>query len=124
MGFTRKEAQGPCVLKQICPSKTVKFPSVESVIKLVDGLGHAKMCLMPNANTKGADQPAHPRSLISTFIVRCIDSIIPLVSISEISSLYLAPVAEQPGLSLIWSKFLKDTFPRDLAQMDNAMCLL
>ena len=41
------------------------------------------------ANNKGADQPAHPCSLISTFIVRCLDSIIPLVSISKISSLYL-----------------------------------
>ena len=25
-------------------------------------------------NNKGADQPAHPRSLISTFVVRCLDS--------------------------------------------------
>ena len=24
------------------------------------------------ANNKGADQPAHPRSLISTFVVRCL----------------------------------------------------
>ena len=29
------------------------------------------------ANNKGADQSAHPRSLISTFIVRCLDNIIP-----------------------------------------------
>ena len=36
---------------------------------------------MPYANNKGADQPAHPRSLISTFVVRCLDSIISLVSI-------------------------------------------
>ena len=35
------------------------------------------------ANNKGADQPAHPCSLISTFVVHCLDSIIPLVSISE-----------------------------------------
>ena len=27
------------------------------------GPRHAKMCLMPYANNKGADQPAHPRSL-------------------------------------------------------------
>ena len=40
---------------------------------------------MPYANNKGADQPAHPRSLISAFIVRCLYSIIPLVSIFEIS---------------------------------------
>ena len=33
--------------------------------------GHEKMYLMPYANNKGADQPAHPRSLISAFVVRC-----------------------------------------------------
>ena len=49
------------------------------------GPGHAKMCLMPYANNKGADQPAHPRSLISAFVVRSLDSIISLVSRSEIS---------------------------------------
>ena len=32
--------------------------------------GHEKMCPMPYANNKGADQPAHPRSLISAFVVR------------------------------------------------------
>ena len=41
----------------------------------------------PYANYKGADQPAHPRSLISTFVVRCLDSVIPLLAISEISSI-------------------------------------
>ena len=50
--------------------------------------------VMPHANNKGADQPAHPRSLISAFVVCCPFSIIPLVSISEISSLYLAFIAE------------------------------
>ena len=47
--------------------------------------GHAKMCLMLYANNKGADQPAHPRSLISAFVVRSLDNIISLVSRSEIS---------------------------------------
>ena len=42
---------------------------------------------MPYANNKGADQPAHPLSLNSAFIVRCLDRIIPLVSISKIASL-------------------------------------
>ena len=37
------------------------------------------------------------RSLISAFVVRCLDRIIPLVSISKISCLYLASVAEQAG---------------------------
>ena len=44
------------------------------------------MCLMPYANNKGADQPAHLRSLISTVVVRCLDSMISVVSRSEISS--------------------------------------
>ena len=30
---------------------------------------------MPYANNKGADQPVHPRSLISTFIICCLDSL-------------------------------------------------
>ena len=32
----------------------------------------------PYANNKGADQPAHPRSLISPIVVRCLDIIISL----------------------------------------------
>ena len=65
---------------------------------------------MPSANNKGADQTAHPRSLISTFVVRSIDSIIPQVYKSEISSLYLASVAAQAGLCLTWSQTPKTGF--------------
>ena len=56
------------------------------------------------ANNKGADQPAHPRSLISAFVVRYLDSIIPRLAIAELSRLYLISEAEQTGLSLTWSK--------------------
>ena len=49
------------------------------------GPGHAKMCLVLYANNKGADQPAHPRSLISTFVVRCLDSMICILAISKVS---------------------------------------
>ena len=65
---------------------------------------------MPYANNKGADQPAHPRSLISAFVVRCLGSIIPLVSIHEISSFYMASVAEQAGLCQPWSQTPKTGF--------------
>ena len=41
---------------------------------------------------------------------RCLDSIIPLNSIHEISSFYLASVAEQADLSLTWSKPRKTGF--------------
>ena len=67
-------------------------------------LRHEKTCFMPYANNKGADQPAHPRSLISAFVFRCLDSITPLVVIFEISRLQLACVSEQAGLSLTWSQ--------------------
>ena len=42
-----------------------------------------KTCLMPYANNKYADQSAHSRSLISIFIIHCLDSIIPLLAISK-----------------------------------------
>ena len=65
---------------------------------------------MPYANNEGADQPAHLRSLISAIVAHCLDSIISLVSISEISSLYLASVAEQASLGLTWLQTPKTGF--------------
>ena len=44
-------------------------------------------CLEKYANNKGADQPAHLRSLISTFVVHCLDSKIPIPAISKVSRL-------------------------------------
>ena len=55
---------------------------------------------MPYANNKGADQPAHPHSLISTFVVCCLDSMICILAISKVSRFELASVAEQAGLNL------------------------
>ena len=66
----------------------VMRPLYEAVILcdcIINEPGHEKTCLMSYANKKGPDQPAHPRSLISTFVVRCGDRMIPLVYISEIS---------------------------------------
>ena len=65
---------------------------------------------MPYANNKDADEFAHPRSLISAFVVRCLDVIILLTSISELSNLYLASVAAQAGLGLTWSQPPKTGF--------------
>ena len=79
--------------------------------------GHGKTCLMLYANNKGADQPVHPRSLISAFVVRCLDSVMSLVSVTKISSLILASVAEQANLSLAWSETPEDTFSHDMAQL-------
>ena len=63
------------------------------------------ICEQQNAN-----QPPYLRSLIRTFVVRCLDSIIPLVSIHAISSFYLASVAAQAGLNLLWSQTPKTGF--------------
>ena len=65
---------------------------------------------MPYANNKGADQLAHVHSLISTFVVRCLDSIIPTLAKSKISRPCLAPVAEKAGLRLTWSETPKTGF--------------
>ena len=59
-------------------------------------------------------------SLISTFVVRCLDNKTHLVSISEISRLYLAFVAEQVGLSLIWVQSPEDRFSRDETHLMRA----
>ena len=63
------------------------------------------------------EQQRRPRSLISAFLVRCLDSIISLDSIAEISRLKLASVAEQTSLSLTWSETPEDTFSHDEAHV-------
>ena len=84
---------------------------------LIIELGHEKTCRMSYANNKGADQPAHPRILISAFVVRCLDSVMSLITVTKISCLRLTSVAEQGGLSLTWSETPEDTFSHDEAQI-------
>ena len=75
------------------------------------------MCLMVYMNNKGADQPAHPCSLISTFVVRYLDSMICILALSKVSRFQLVPVAEQADLNLTWSKILENTFSCDVAHI-------
>ena len=79
----------------------------------------------PYANNKCTDQPAHPRSLISAFVIHCLDSIIPQVSISKISSPQLVSVAEQTGLSiyLVKKKNKKKLKAGDEAHLEAITCL-
>ena len=46
------------------------------------------------ANNKGADQPAHPRSLISAFVIRLLEGIISQLATSEVLRFYVVPVAQ------------------------------
>ena len=66
--------------------------------------------VLPYANNKGADEPAPPRSQFSAFVIRYLDSIIPLDSISEISGLWLVSVTEQDRLCITWSQTPKTIF--------------
>ena len=63
------------------PYQIVRGPST------LDGPRRDKTCLRGFANNKGADQPAHPRRLISTFVIRLLESIISKLASSEISIL-------------------------------------
>ena len=65
----------------------IKIFCYKIVVLKICELGPEKMCLMSYANNKEADQPAHPRSLISAFVVRCLHSIISLDPTAEISRL-------------------------------------
>ena len=63
------------------------------------------------------EQQRRRSAQISTFIVRCLDSGMSLVSVTKISSLMLAFVAEQASLSLTWSETSEDTFSHDKAHL-------
>ena len=73
------------------------------------------------ANNKGADQPAHPQphSLISAFVIHCLDIIIIILAKPKISRLTLTSVAEQAGLSLTWSQTPEDRFFHDMDYSDQ-----
>ena len=63
-------------------------------------IGHRreKTCLRGFASNTGADQPAHPRSLISAFAVRFLKSSICKLTTGEIS------VADETSLKLVLSE--------------------
>ena len=56
------------------------------------------------ANNKGADQPVHPHSLISTFVIPFAECIISKLATSAISFFYLVSIAKEIGLSLALSE--------------------
>ena len=58
----------------------------------------------------GADQPAHPRSLISAFVIRFSESSKSKLATGEISIFLLVSVADETGLSLVLSETPKASF--------------
>ena len=69
-----------------------------------------KTCLRGLANNTGADQPAHPRSLISAFVIRFMERIICKLAAGEISIFQLVSVAEETGLNVALSETPKTGF--------------
>ena len=69
-----------------------------------------KTCLRRFANNTGADQPAHPRSLISAFVIRLLKSTISRLAMGEISIFEPVSVADEIGLSLALSETPKTGF--------------
>ena len=57
-----------------------------------------KPCLREFVNNEDADQPAHPRSLVSAFVIRLLESIISRLPTSENSIFYLVSIPEQVDL--------------------------
>ena len=68
---------------------------------------YEKTCFWGFANNKGAD---HLRSLISTFIIRFLESIICKLATDENSIFQLVSVAEQAGLNLTGLKPRRQVF--------------
>ena len=58
------------------------------------------------AINKDADQPAH----LQVFVVCCLESIIPILTVSKISRLQLVSVVEQTGLCHTWLQNPEDRF--------------
>ena len=55
-------------------------------------------------NITGADQPVHPRRLISAFVIRFLESIVSNLATGEISTFYLVSVAEETCLNIVLSE--------------------
>ena len=71
------------------------------------------------ANIKGSGQPAHPRSLISAFVIRLLESIISRLATFEISIFKLASVTEQTVLISLCRKPRRQVY---IAQIESVQC--
>ena len=58
---------------------------VLKLVRMIIGPRRKNTCLRGIANNKSADQPAHPRSLISAFDIHLLESIICKLATGEIS---------------------------------------
>ena len=83
---------------------------LSSPLKTIWAWPRKKTCLRGVAKYTVTDQPAHPRSLISAFVIRFVESFVCKLAKGEISIFKLVPVAEETGLKLTLSETLKTDF--------------
>ena len=105
----------PSSLAYSCPYQTnSSVPKINKkddlMARVLNGPRREKTCLRKFANNKGADQSAHPHSLISALVIRCLESTISKLATSEIAILNLVSVADESGLSLSLSETRKTGF--------------
>ena len=81
-------------------SELASIPLINVPPSILIVLGpHEKTCPRELANNKGADQPAHTRSLVSAFVICLLERFISRLAMSLISIFWLVSVAEQAGLN-------------------------
>ena len=95
----------PCILIIMNAIWLIITVGVYDVLECIDseqtyGPRREKTCLRRFANNTGADQPAHPRSLISALVIRYLESIICKLATGEISIFQLFSAAEETGFNL------------------------
>ena len=72
---------------------------LKCIYKIIMGLNAGKPGIL-HANNKGADQPVHPRSLISAFVICLLESKISKLASRKILIFHLVSASEQVRLSL------------------------
>ena len=91
-------------------SCTYNISKIQNYSRSLNGPQREKTCLQRFANNKSADQPVHPGSLISAFIICLLESIIYLLALSEMLLFWVVSVAKETGLSLSFSETPKKGF--------------
>ena len=107
------------VIPQKPPSKRCRIRS-SFIAGIYYETCHEKTCLCHMQPTK-MQISLHIHSLISTFVIRCLDSIIPIVATSEIPRLLLPSVVQPTGLSVTWSQTSEDFSRRGSHSFVNIM---
>ena len=74
----------PVILLFYHSHREMTFHALVLIIVFIIGPQREKTCLRGFANNTGADQPAHPRSLICAFVICYLESIICKLATGEI----------------------------------------